>query len=143
MHDDLGIRLALKAVAPGDQLLAQTHIVLDDAVVHHGEAAVVAQMGMGVGIRGSAVGGPAGMADAGDAGHGASVVRFLAKAGDPARDLAQMDLRAVHHSDPRGVITPVFELFQSVQQDRRRFLGPGKSDDSTHNDSPFLIDLLI
>ena len=41
MHDDLRVRLALKGVALLDQCLAQRGEVFDDAVVHHGKAAVV------------------------------------------------------------------------------------------------------
>ena len=48
VDDDLRVRLALKGITRGDELLAQLREVFDDAVVHHGEAPVVRQMRVGV-----------------------------------------------------------------------------------------------
>ena len=64
----LGVGLGGEAVAVRHQLGAQLQEVLDDAVVDQRHA--VADMRVGVGLVGHAVGGPAGVADAGDAAQG-------------------------------------------------------------------------
>ena len=61
MGDDLGIGLGLEFGAQGDQFVAELLEILDDAVVHDGDA--VGGMGMGVGLARPAMGRPAGMAD--------------------------------------------------------------------------------
>jgi hypothetical protein len=60
--DGLGVGLGREGVALGLQLAAQLFEVLDDAVVHHGEAA--GDVRVGVALGGHAVGGPAGVGDA-------------------------------------------------------------------------------
>ena len=45
VRDDLGVRLGAEDVAVGDQPLLEHDVVLDDAVEHHGEAAVAARRG--------------------------------------------------------------------------------------------------
>src|SRR3546814_5250102 len=63
----LGIGLALELVAARDQLLADLAIILDNAVVHHGDP--FGGMRMGIGLVRRAMGGPAGMSDADQALH--------------------------------------------------------------------------
>ena len=46
------------------KVLFNIQVIFNDAVVHQGNAAVFADMGVGVGIVGLTVGGPAGVADA-------------------------------------------------------------------------------
>ena len=58
------VRVGDELHAPADEVVFQVQIVFDDAVVHHGEQAPVADLGVGVHITGRAVGGPPGVADA-------------------------------------------------------------------------------
>ncbi|GAA3057848.1 hypothetical protein GCM10020000_45680 [Streptomyces olivoverticillatus] len=92
--DDLGVGLGAEGVAAIGQLGAQLGEVLDDAVVDDGHPARVVQVRVGVGIRGAAVGGPAGVPQAGrPGGQGppassfsrlASLPAFLAEARPPS-----------------------------------------------------------
>ena len=61
-----------------EELLLHLQVVFDDAVMDHGDG--VHQMGMGVGLGRTAMGGPAGVADA-----------HLARQGLPAQQLVQFD----------------------------------------------------
>lgn len=69
MREHLRVRLALEAVAAGDELIAQGGVVLDDAVVHHRDLPGLRKVRVAVLVRGLAVRGPAGVADAGGAGE--------------------------------------------------------------------------
>ena len=62
--DDLRVRIGFKGLAHGLQVFLQDQVVFDDAVMYHADLAVGRHMGVGVFVRGRAVGGPAGMADA-------------------------------------------------------------------------------
>ena len=68
--DDLRVGVAAENVALGLELAFEGGVVFDDAVVDDGDRAVAAEMGMGVDVGGAAVGGPAGVADAGGAANG-------------------------------------------------------------------------
>ncbi len=61
---DLAVGVRAEAVAPGLQRLLEFQVVLNDAVVDHGDAPVLGGVGVGVGVGGGPVGGPAGVADA-------------------------------------------------------------------------------
>ena len=63
MRDHLGIRFGGEVVAELLELVAQLFVILDDAVVHDGEA-VVRDMGVRVALGGHAVRGPARVGDA-------------------------------------------------------------------------------
>ena len=65
MGDDLSIGSGMKDEALFDESPLERAEVLDDAVVDDGHLAVAAKMRMGVGVARRAVGGPAGVADAG------------------------------------------------------------------------------
>ncbi len=89
---DLGIGFGFEAQAGGEELVAQLAEILDDAVVDHGDGA--GAMGMGVGGGGSAMGGPAGVADAGLAGQ-RLVHQQVGEAGELAHGAAAVELSVV------------------------------------------------
>ena len=60
----LGVRFRLERNAVTQKLLLDLHIVFDDAVMDHGDPAILTDMGMGVDVIGLSMGSPAGMADA-------------------------------------------------------------------------------
>ena len=64
LRDHLGVGVAAEDDALGDQLPFQGGVVLDDAVVNHGDQAVAGQVRVGVAIVGGAVRCPARVADA-------------------------------------------------------------------------------
>ena len=91
-------------------------------------------LGVGVFFRRRPVGSPAGVADPCRPGHACPVPGFLAQICDAPRHLAHCNLLPVHDGNACRIIAPVFQLFQSVQQERRGALRTGKSNNSTHKD---------
>src|SRR5215217_5171302 len=64
LRDDLGISFGFAADACRIQLLPQTHVVLDDAVVDQRDTAVGGSMRMGVHVVRGSMGCPSGVPDA-------------------------------------------------------------------------------
>ena len=136
MDDDLCVSLAFKVIALLCQLLPQLQVIFDNAIVNDSKFSVVAGMGMGVDVRWRAVGCPAGVADAGGARKKRAVRRLFTQTGNAAHDLADGDGLVLNHRNSGGVIAPVFQLFQSFQQNGSRVLTPGISHNSAHNEPP-------
>ena len=130
----LRVRLGLEHIALLLQLLLQGDEVFDDAVVDHGELAALAHMGMGVDVVGLAVGGPAGVSDAQGAGQVPTVMGQLPQSRHPALFLAKAQHAIAAHGDTGGVIAPVFQPLQPVQQNGGGLLMANISYDSTHID---------
>ncbi len=93
VRDHFGVGLGGELVAFVDQLLLQADVVLDDAVVNDDDLAGAVAMGMRVFFRGTAMRGPAGVADAVGA-----VERLQA---DDLFQVAQLAFGAAHLQDPR------------------------------------------
>ena len=130
------IGFTFKMVALFCQFPAQLHIVFNDAVMHHRKPSVIAGVGVGIGIRGSTVGGPAGMPDSGAARHQAAVLGLFAQIGNSSGDLLNVNGSVLNHRNARRVIAPVFQLLQALQQNRRTVLGTGVSHNSAHRKPP-------
>src|SRR5436190_53254 len=95
------------------QLVAQLAKILDNAVVHDGEA--ISGMGMRVAFGGPAVGCPAGVPD--------SDAAFERLVGKPRFKIAQLtlgaapsDLAALQRGHPGGVIAAVFEPLERIHK---------------------------
>ena len=115
-RDDLGVGVGEKLVT--EALLLRPHLgeVLDDAVVHHRDL-VAADMGMGIGLIGYAVGRPAGMGNADGPMHCVVLQqriqgRHLAGGANPGDGV-----RAVDDRETRGVVAPVFQSPQALDED--------------------------
>ncbi len=91
--DDLGIGVAVEDDALLLQLGLEGGVVLDDAVVDDDDAAVAADVRMGVAVGRGAVGGPARVADA-DAAGGRLLRQVVGQVGDAAGLLADVQVRA-------------------------------------------------
>ena len=111
------------------ELVAQLAEVLDDAVVHHRDA--VGGVRMGVALGRPAVGRPAGMADADDAGE------RLAR--EPVLEVAQLalgapavELAVLQRGDARGIVAAIFEPLERVDQRARHRLAPENADNAAH-----------
>ena len=102
----------------------------------HGEFPALAHLRMGVDVVGFSVGGPAGVADTGGAGQGPALLRQIGQRLQAALGLAYLQTVRSAHGDAGGVIAPVFQPAQSLQQQRRRLLRTHISYDSTHNIVP-------
>ena len=129
LGDHLGIGLALEDPAGRLQALPEFGVVLNDAVVHQGDAAGLVRVGVALG--GDAVGGPAGMADA-DGGLQRIGGQHLLKRPDLALGAAALDLAAHHAGDPGRIIAAVFQPLQAVDQPLLHRPRPDDADDPAH-----------
>ena len=126
--DSLGVGLGLEDVALALQVGLDRLEVLDDAVMHHGEAA--GDVRVGVALGGHAVGGPARVGDA-DVGGELARIGQRSELGHAAAG-AQAGELAGEHGEAGGVIATVFELAQAFEQDRDDVVGCDCGDDATH-----------
>ena len=129
----------------GLQLGAELGEVLDDAVVDHRDPAVGATVRVGVAVGGAAVGGPAGVADAGGAvadadragGAGLRVAggplgEHLLQVGQLAGLLLGQQLVVADDGDAGRVVAAVLQPPQTVEHDAERRARAGVTHDSTH-----------
>ena len=136
LDEHFRVRLGIEGIAVMQELFLDLAIVFDDAVVDTHDAAVIAAMGMSVGLRGVAVRRPARVADAA-ATTDCDRLQLLLEVLELALgfdDLRGFPLAA--DGDARRVIPSVFELFKAAQQDRRRLFFPDISYDPAHILSP-------
>src|SRR5690606_34537679 len=108
-------------------------VVLDDAVAHHRH--VLADVGMGVALTWHAVGGPAGVGDAGGAAHrlgleGALEFAHLADGAHAAQRVAGDD------RDARGIVAAILQAPKAVHQDRQHVLPAHRADYAAHISRP-------
>ena len=132
MSNDFGIGLGGEAVAFFDQLFLEGDVVLDNAVVHDDDAAGAITVRMRIFLRGAAMRGPAGMANAIGA-----VDRLQA---DDFFEVAQLafgaaDLQSVAvpgNRDAGGVISAIFQPLEPIQNDGHDSLLPHISHNAAH-----------
>ncbi len=129
MRDHLGVGFAFEFGAALDEPFAQLAKILDDAVMHHGDA--VGGVRMGVAFGRPAMGRPAGVTDADIAAE-----RLLL---EPQFQCVQLALGAaprqhamVERGDAGGVIAAVFEALERIDQMARDRANPKNSNDAAH-----------
>ena len=118
----------------GQEKGLQLGVVFDDAVVDHGDPSAAAHLGVGVDVAGSAVGGPARVPHAGGAVQVRAPVELIRQHLEPSLGLvdSQRVRRPVEHRHPGGVIPPVLQAGQALQQDGSGLLLPDIAYNSTH-----------
>src|SRR4051812_36075162 len=132
MRDDFGVGLGLELVALRDQALFEGEVVLDDTVVDDDDVALAVAVRVGVFLGGAAVGGPTGMADPIFAVdrvelNGLFEVAELAL-GAPDGELVVVAI----DRQARGIISAIFEPFETFQNDRNGALCSDVPHDSAH-----------
>ena len=127
--DHLGVGLGAELRARFFQFLAQLAEILDDAVVDNGK--VLSGVGVRVAFGRPAVGRPAGVADTDGAGE--RLTR------EPGLKIAQLafgppsdELAAFQRGDAGGVVAPVFEPLERIDQQTRDRLTPENAYNSAH-----------
>ena len=113
MQHDLGIGLGLEDRALLLERLAQLAKILDDAVVDHGDA--IGRVRMRVVLGRLAVGGPAGVADAGVAGERFGI-QPLFEILQLALGAAAREMVAFQRGDACGIIAAIFKPFERIHQ---------------------------
>ena len=130
--EHLRVRLGRERMATRQQPAAQVAEVLDDAVVDDRDIAGAVHMGMGIEVVRPAVGRPARVGQA-DRGLRRRVEQCRAQVGQLARALLHEQLAAGgHEGDARGVVAPVLQAREAVEQDGRRIPRADVSDDAAH-----------
>lgn len=109
LRDDLTVGLGGEMHALFLQILAQLHVVFDDAVVDERDLAVLADMRVRVGVIRLAVGRPAGMADAGHPMQRRAVIGHLDQILETALGLGELKPAFTCDADAGGVVAPVFQ----------------------------------
>ena len=136
LDEHFRVRLGIKGIAVMQELFLDLAVVFDDAVVDTHDAAVVAAMGVGVGLRRVAVRRPARVADAAAAAD-RDRLQLLLEVLELALGFDDLRGRTVTaDGDARRVIPSVFELFQAADENGRRLSFADISDDPAHILSP-------
>ena len=131
MSHDLGVGLAGEFRALLFQHLPQFAEILDDAVVNHGD--VVGRMRMRVGLIRLAVGGPAGMADAGMTGERFGVQsRF--EVFQLALGAAPLETVALQRGNACGIVTAIFKPLERIHDLIRDRSASENADNAAHAD---------
>ena len=128
MRGNLGIGTAAENVAERLQMRLERRVVLDDPVVNDDDLAIAADMRVRVDVGGLTMRRPARVSDAqrsDDRMPFQQPSQFLHSAGF----LANRNLAAVDHGDPRAVVAAIFEPPQTFQQN----LGSGTKADITND----------
>src|SRR5581483_6178738 len=132
MDDDFRVGLGGEGVAGRGELLAQLHVVLDDAVEDDREAArLAAGEGMRVPLAHAAVGRPAGVTEA------VMRVGVVRLGGDDevvedAYRADVLELAVLSEREPGGVVAAVFEPAETVEQKGLCLARSDVSDDPAH-----------
>ena len=131
VHDGFGVGVALEFRALLLQHRAQFAEILDDAVVDHRD--VVGRMRMGVALGRLAVGGPAGVSNAGMAGErlglqaGLEILEF-------AFGAAALEMVAFERGDASGIIAAIFQPLERVHDLIGDRSAPQNADNAAHAD---------
>ena len=134
--EDFGVGLGVEVVAFSFEPGAEGTVVFDDAVMDERDVAGLVEMRVGVDLGWRAVGGPAGV---GDAGGGALEklgrplsVGAVVELGDFSGCLGDDDPFVIQNRDARRVVAPVFETTQAVDEHSGCIYFSDVSDDSAH-----------
>ena len=129
VQHDLGVGLGLEHGAEFFELLAQVAKILDDAVVDHGDA--IGGVRMGVVLGRLAVGGPAGVSDAGMAGE-----RFCLQPRFEvfqfAFGAAALEMLALQRRNASGIVAAIFESLERIHDLVRDRTAPQNADNAAH-----------
>ena len=136
--NDFGIGFRDEVVAAADELGFEGEIIFDDPVVHDDKGAGAVAVGVGVLLRGSAVGVPAGVADAVGALQRALTQDGLqvAELAGGAADIERGGVGGIAgDGDAGGVIAAVLQAAQAFHDKGNDRLGTNITDDATHSGS--------
>jgi hypothetical protein len=100
--------------------------------VHNDDLAGVRQMGVAIGIRRGTMGGPASMTDTHMAGQIITAIQTVAQNLQTTLGLHRSQSIFIMYADTGGIVTPVLQLFQSIQQNRRCLTAARISNNAAH-----------
>ena len=129
LDDGFGVGLGLEDDAFGLELGAERAVVLDDAVVHHRDAAGLVRVGVALG--GLAVRRPAGVADAGLAADRVADEE-VGEGDELAHGAAAAEPAVMDGGDAGAVVAAVFQPLQRLEDERRHLVAAEDRDDAAH-----------
>ena len=138
LDDDFCVGLAEELHALLDELPPDLCIVFNDAVVDDGEESVHRHVRMGVDVAGSPMCGPSGVPDAAYAVHLLIPAVAFDQRVHLSAGLEHTDARIALNGYAGGIVAPVFQSFQTAQQDRGCLRRACESDYPAHGVSPLL-----
>ena len=122
VDQDLGVGLRREDMTGGGELVGQLDVVLDDPVVDEGQTTRAVEVGVGVALGRTAVGGPPGVADTGGGGVRRlfgpldQVVERTGPVGGPGPP-QPVALTGSDQGDAGRVVPPVLEAGQTLEED--------------------------
>ena len=134
LRGDLGVGLGLELVAVARKKALPFEVVLYNAVVH--QVQPLGAVGVGVDVRGLAVGGPAGVADAAMGGNGVLTQDFF-DVRKPSLGLDDFERAVLKCRDAGGIVPPVFQRREPRHKPGDRVLAAGISDNPAHTNCSF------
>ncbi len=136
VSDHFGVGLSGELVAFFDELALQRNIVLDDAVVHDHDSSGAIAMRVGVFFRGTAVRGPAGVADAVGAIERLEADDFFQVAQLALGPANLQTLAIAAHRDSGGIIAAILQPSEALDDDRYDPLLANVAHDAAHTNAP-------
>ncbi len=134
LTEDFRIGIATKDMSLADEELLQFRVVFNDAVVDQGDIAAVIAVGMGVGLVGFTVGGPAGMGDAdGSGGYTGIVGDLLFQLCYASWAFGDAQLSVVIDADARGIVPAILQALEALYQNAASLLRPDVTYNSAHS----------
>ena len=132
MGDNFGVGFGDEIVALRAELVLQREIVLDDAIVDHDDVAGAIAVRVRVLFGGTAVRGPAGVADAVGAIHGIGTDGFFEIAQFAGGAANGELIVAVEDRDAGRIVAAIFQSPQAIEDDGDRFTRSEITDYSAH-----------
>ncbi len=121
----------------GDEPVLQLRPVLDDPVVYDREPIGAVTVRMSIARGGPAMGSPTGVSDTGGAGVAVALLDGLLQLGDPPRPPSNADAVFIQDRHPGGVVAPVLQPLQPMQQHLEGRARAGIADDAAHTATSF------
>src|SRR6516165_711911 len=134
MRNDFSIRIAGEGVPLGRQSRAQLCVILDDAVVDHGDAAAAIEMRMRVAVARTSVRSPARVPDARGALERALLERFFEIA-ELADALCADDGACVDERNAGRIVAAILKTVQAVHEHADDVTRSDVTDDAAHGKS--------
>jgi hypothetical protein len=113
------------------EVFAELHIVFDDPVVDDGQTGLAVDVGMGIGIRGTSVGCPAGVGNA-YATQGRIIFEYDLKASNLADRFAHIEPSPVDGRYSGRIVSPILEPSESGYENTEGLSSPDVANNPTH-----------
>ena len=132
MGEHFRIRFRNKLIPSALQLLFQREIILYNSVMYNGNSTLRIKMGMGIHIAGRSMSCPPGMADSKHSRHSCSVMCQFLQNLQSSHGFGDIDFLTIKNCHSRRIISTIFQLGKSVQDDRCRLIFTDVAYYSTH-----------